>query len=83
MGNEAMEAFGLSNVYCSLGLLGADVLMVGTTIPRGIPYRVTSGMVKSEGLLGQQVHLDVLAPLPSIDGLLWLGQWLVNLLGLS
>ena len=28
MGNEVMEAFGLSNIYCSLDPLGADVAMV-------------------------------------------------------
>ena len=28
MGTEAMGAFGPSNIYCGLGLLGADVLMV-------------------------------------------------------
>ena len=28
MGNEAMEAFGPSNVYCSLGPLEADMVMV-------------------------------------------------------
>ena len=27
-GTEAMEAFGPSNIYCSLGLSGADVVMV-------------------------------------------------------
>ena len=28
MGNKVTEAFGLSNVYCSLGLLGANMVMV-------------------------------------------------------
>ena len=59
MGNQVMEAFGLSNIYCGLSLSGANVVMVDgwNHHPCGIPYRGTSGTVKSEGLLGWQVHL--------------------------
>ena len=55
MGTKAMEAFGPSDIYCSLGSLGADVVMVD--IPWGILYRGTSWTFKSEGLLGWQIHM--------------------------
>ena len=86
MGSKVMGAFGPSNIYCGLDLLGADVVMVDgqSTIPWGILYGRTSsyGQIRRDvGPAGS--HMDVLAPLPSLNGLLQLRQWLIYLLGLS
>ena len=81
-----MEAFGLSNIYCILGLLGANEVMVDDQNHH--PWRHPS-----EGsLLGGQtrrvvwpadLHGDILAPLPLLSNLLWLEQWPIYLFGLS
>ena len=86
MGSKATEACGLSDVYCGLGLLGVDVVMVdGQSHPH-------KGYLLWGNFLNGQIrravgpadsHVDVQAPLPLLNGPSWLGQWLVYLLGLS
>ena len=86
MGSKAMEACHLSNIYCSLGLSGTNMVMVdGQSHP-------PQGYLLWGNLLNGQIrravgpadsHVDVPAPLPLLNGLLWLGQWLVYFLGLS
>ena len=68
IGSKVMGAFGLSNICYGLSLLGADMAMVDSQIGRAV------------GVAGS--HVDIPAPSPSLNGLLWLGQWLIYLLGL-
>ena len=58
MGTEVTQAFGPFNIYCSLGLLGANMVMVDgqSQHPRGYPLWGTSQMVKPEGLFCQQIY---------------------------
>ena len=86
MGSEAMEACGLSNIYCSLSLLGANMVMVDSwsNPPQGYLLwgNLLNGQIeRAVGLVGS--HVDIPAPSPLLNGLLWLGQWLIYLLGLS
>ena len=77
MGSKVTEACGLSDIYCSLGLLGANVVMVDSWSypPQGHPLwgNLSNGQIRrAVGLAGS--HMDVLAPLPSLNSLLQLGQ---------
>ena len=57
-GTEVLEAFGLSDVYCILGLLGADEVMADDQNhhPQKYPSEGSLLEVKPEGLLGQQIY---------------------------
>ena len=85
-GTKVMESFGLSNAYCNLGPLGADMVMVD-----GQSHHLQRHPLQGNLLDGQtsrvvglaDLYVAVLAPLPSLSNPLWLGQWLVKLLGLS
>ena len=80
-----MEACGLSNFYCSLDLSGANVVMVDgqSHPPRGIFYGEPLKWSNWRAVGPAGSHVDVLAPSPSLDGLLWPGQWLIYPPGLS
>ena len=63
-GTEVMEAFGPSNIYCSLGPLGANVVMVDSQNHHPQRYTLwgTSWTVKPEGLLGWQIYTKMSWP---------------------
>ena len=56
---EVLAAFAPSDVYCNLGLWGADVAMIycRNQPPWGCSLGGTSGAIKSKGLLGQRVYM--------------------------
>ena len=85
-GTEVMEAFDLSNIYCILGLSGANEAMVDDGNHH--PWRHLSEGSLSGDQTGRVVgladsHRDILAPLPLLSDLLQLEQWPFYLLGLS
>ena len=59
MGTKAMEAFDPSDVYCGLGPSGANMVMVDSQSHHPWRYPLWRKLltVKSEGLLGQQIHM--------------------------
>ena len=86
METEVMEAFGPSNVYCGLGPSGANVVLVDSQSHHPQRYPLWGNLLDGQtwrvgGLV--DLHMDILAFLPSLGSLLWLGQWLINLLELS
>ena len=85
-GSEVTGTLGPSDIYCDLGLLGANMVMVDSWShhPQGYPLwgNLLNGQIgRVVGPAGSYAY--VLAPLASLDGLLWLGQWLIYLFGLS
>ena len=86
MGTKVMEAFGPSDIYCSLSPLGANVVMVdGQSLhPQG--YSLWGNLSDGQTLrvVGPaDLHMDILAPSPSLNSPLQPGLWLINLLELG
>ena len=61
---KVVVAFGPSNIYCNLGLWGANVAMVygQNQTPWECPLGGTSSAVKSKELLGQQIYMWTSCP---------------------
>ena len=86
MGTKVMEAFGLSNVYCVPGLLGANEVMVDDQNhhPWRYPLEDSLSVDQAGRVFGTaDLHRDALAPLLLLSNLSWLEQWPFYLLGLS
>ena len=60
-GTEVIEAFGLSNTYCILGLWRADRATVDNQNhhPQMHPSEGNFSGIKLKGLLGQQIHMGM------------------------
>ena len=74
-GTEVTEAFGLSDVYCILSLLGADEVMVDDQNhhPQRHPSEGSLSGGQTRRVVGPaDLHRDVLAPSPLLSDLLQL-----------
>ena len=83
MGTEAMEAFGLSDVYCSIYPLGANVAMIDIQSHHPQRYPLSGNILdgQTRRVVGlAYLHVDIPAPLPLPASLSKPGQLLIDLL---